>query len=328
MVLEVSRVNSLTRFTVVDLGVRRTYSLNDDTYFIGRNFDNTIRLKDECVSKYHARISRVKDKNAPLGYIYLLEDGGNDSVGSTNGTEVNGRRISSHILKPGDCIKFGPNCSAFYSEINLEGGQDEDSTVFVEPSTVFVEPNRPISTPTPSLLAPIAKDAKHSLKSLKVGLVITGVLAGSLLAYFSLRSLMSVLRPELIGYETTEAVASFELLEKSIPTNAARCFRDSSEFKDGTLGTASCNLIQEETLALSKATTAIEEACMDGAISRRICKLLETRISQVNAITTAVSEGSLLQADYQEGKYLSPMQSAQLRASIRRLSNLAPLERQ
>src|ERR1700722_19665500 len=65
---------------------------------IGRHADGVGRLgDDEEISRYHARVS------LGAGGSYVVED-----LGSTNGTFVNGTRISGpQTLKPGDTIELG-----------------------------------------------------------------------------------------------------------------------------------------------------------------------------------------------------------------------------
>jgi pSer/pThr/pTyr-binding forkhead associated (FHA) protein len=62
---------------------------------IGREEENTVRLNDERVSRFHAKIQ---------------EDGGRiilTDLDSTNGTRVNGRPVQMRVLKPGDQIAIG-----------------------------------------------------------------------------------------------------------------------------------------------------------------------------------------------------------------------------
>ena len=67
----------------------RTYELKVDTTTVGRVSDNTLEIADSSVSSHHAEI--------------LLR--GNDVVikdlNSTNGTFINGEKISEAALKPG-----------------------------------------------------------------------------------------------------------------------------------------------------------------------------------------------------------------------------------
>ncbi len=69
-----------------------------DELLIGRHADDPGRLgNDEELSRYHARVS------LEAGELCTLED-----LGSTNGTFVNGRRISvPQTLKQGDTITLG-----------------------------------------------------------------------------------------------------------------------------------------------------------------------------------------------------------------------------
>ncbi|WP_197439812.1 FHA domain-containing protein [Calycomorphotria hydatis] len=62
---------------------------------IGREEENTIRLNDERVSRFHAK---------------LQDDGGKvilTDLESTNGTRVNGRPVQVRILRPGDQLSVG-----------------------------------------------------------------------------------------------------------------------------------------------------------------------------------------------------------------------------
>ena len=63
---------------------------------LGRLPDNTVVLNHPQVSGYHARLERA-------GNNYRIVD-----LGSTNHVYVNARRVSSHMLKPGDEIHIGP----------------------------------------------------------------------------------------------------------------------------------------------------------------------------------------------------------------------------
>lgn len=65
---------------------------------IGRAPDNDVHLTDQSVSQYHARVSVTAD-----GAI-LVED-----LASTNGTYVNGERITRHTLRDGELVRIYPN---------------------------------------------------------------------------------------------------------------------------------------------------------------------------------------------------------------------------
>lgn len=70
---------------------------------IGRLPECTITLGDPNASRHHAEIR-------PHGAGYVLHD-----LGSTNGTEVNGVRITEHELVDGDVVVFGATRITFVS---------------------------------------------------------------------------------------------------------------------------------------------------------------------------------------------------------------------
>jgi hypothetical protein len=72
-----------------------SFSLNKPKMFIGRSEDNDITIPTQTVSGQHATITIER------GSFYLTD------LGSTNGTFVNGSRVSRTILKSGDMIKLG-----------------------------------------------------------------------------------------------------------------------------------------------------------------------------------------------------------------------------
>lgn len=64
---------------------------------IGRAADNDVCIRDQGVSQHHARVSATAD-----GAI-VIED-----LGSTNGTYVNGERITRQTLRDGDTVLIRP----------------------------------------------------------------------------------------------------------------------------------------------------------------------------------------------------------------------------
>ncbi|MEE9269595.1 MAG: FHA domain-containing protein [Candidatus Krumholzibacteria bacterium] len=76
-------------------GAGRKLPLVPMTMTIGREHDNNIELKDEEVSRYHARISYE-------GGQYLIKD-----LDSSSGTWINEEKISEKALEHGDKIRLG-----------------------------------------------------------------------------------------------------------------------------------------------------------------------------------------------------------------------------
>ena len=74
----------------------QTFTLDRDTLTIGRDPTSEVAIIDAQVSRQHSRLVRQ-------GNVVLLED-----LGSTNGTFVNGVRVTtSHALSNGDVIALG-----------------------------------------------------------------------------------------------------------------------------------------------------------------------------------------------------------------------------
>lgn len=76
----------------------RIIKLQDSELALGREDSNSIVIADVEVSRKHCRIYYE-------GGVFMIED-----LGSTNGTAINGARISHpHLLKQGDILKLGDN---------------------------------------------------------------------------------------------------------------------------------------------------------------------------------------------------------------------------
>lgn len=73
---------------------------------IGREDDNEVRLNDERVSRFHAKIQE------DAGRVILTD------LDSTNGTRVNGHPVQMRVLRPGDQLSIG-RCLLVY------GSRDE-----------------------------------------------------------------------------------------------------------------------------------------------------------------------------------------------------------
>jgi pSer/pThr/pTyr-binding forkhead associated (FHA) protein len=86
----------MAKLVVLSAGMTgRTHELNVDKTTIGRVEDNTFEISEASVSSHHCEV--------------LLR--GNDVVvrdlDSTNGTFINGQKISESVLKPGQVLRLG-----------------------------------------------------------------------------------------------------------------------------------------------------------------------------------------------------------------------------
>lgn len=83
-----------------------TYTLEGEETLIGRNPTTDITLLDEGISREHALILYDRELDR-----YTIED-----LQSTNGTKVNGKRIRSAELQPGDTLQIGSTLFEFVRE--------------------------------------------------------------------------------------------------------------------------------------------------------------------------------------------------------------------
>lgn len=118
------------------------FPLDQTEMYIGRDLSCEIVINDSEVSRRHSKIYI-------FGQSFVIED-----LGSTNGTFVNGQRITGpHTLIPGEIVALGDSSSLQF-EVSME---DPDATrVAVSPPTSVVEqpfqqaPYQPqMATPTP-----------------------------------------------------------------------------------------------------------------------------------------------------------------------------------
>jgi hypothetical protein len=85
-------------------GAEKKYEMKGMVISIGTSDDNDIVLKDKAVSRHHAKI-RIE------GQKYFVYD-----LASTNGTRVNGRKITKKWIQEGDSIEMGHTRITFKTE--------------------------------------------------------------------------------------------------------------------------------------------------------------------------------------------------------------------
>lgn len=82
-------------------GRERLFPLGDGKMIVGRSSSCDIVIEDAGVSRRHAEIGRE------AGRFYVAD------LGSTNGTYVNGRKVSRQLLADGDLVSFGKVAARF-----------------------------------------------------------------------------------------------------------------------------------------------------------------------------------------------------------------------
>jgi hypothetical protein len=116
------------------------YELNKDVVTIGRDITNDITINDPEVSRHHARLTRQASG-------YVMED-----LGSTNGTFVNGQRLSgARPLQPGETIGLGETVTLAYEATAFASAMPPAPP----PQPVSSYPQQP-PVPTPGYTAPPA----------------------------------------------------------------------------------------------------------------------------------------------------------------------------
>ena len=107
------------------------YALDADQINIGRDSANEIAVNDAEVSRRHSRLSFQGGK-------YVLED-----MGSTNGTFVNGQRLTGpRVLKSGEVVSLGEQIVFVYEAVESDPGAT------VVSARNMPEP-RPVTSPPP-----------------------------------------------------------------------------------------------------------------------------------------------------------------------------------
>jgi diguanylate cyclase (GGDEF)-like protein len=119
------KIPRLTYMTGDHIG--RRIMLADDRITLGRSHDATIFLRDSHVSRLHLSIEFDPDLSA-----HRIKD-----LGSSNGTRLNGKRISEAILKESDKIIIGQTMLRFgwADELDLEYQAEIDQLMNIDELT-------------------------------------------------------------------------------------------------------------------------------------------------------------------------------------------------
>ncbi len=113
--------------------VGATYALDAEFITIGRDPSNLISINDPEISRQHAKMMLQGGK-------IVLEDNG-----STNGTSVDGMRLSGpHVLKPGETISLGEDITFVFEALSF----DPDATVLSSSKSPAV-PEQTFGAPPP-----------------------------------------------------------------------------------------------------------------------------------------------------------------------------------
>jgi diguanylate cyclase (GGDEF)-like protein len=118
MLALVDNIKKVNHILVIDApNLRRTVSLEDPMYSIGRQTSNSIVIFSQKLSRKHATILRKKEGRDNCHSFYII-DGDLEGNRSKNGIFVNGRKCVDRELKHGDLINLSDDIRMSYYIIN------------------------------------------------------------------------------------------------------------------------------------------------------------------------------------------------------------------
>ena len=128
----------MAKLVILNQGMTgRAFDLNVERTTVGRVEDNTLQIPDPSVSSHHAEILL-------RGTDILVRD-----LNSTNGTFLNGEKISEIVLQPGQVLRFGQ------VELKIDDGKPVGS-----PAPLPVSGSAPAPAPAP---APVKKSVDGTM---------------------------------------------------------------------------------------------------------------------------------------------------------------------
>lgn len=125
----------------------QSYDLNKDIVTLGRDITNDIVINDPEVSRHHMRLTRGASG-------FSVED-----LGSTNGTFVNGQRLSgARPMRPGDMIGLGETVTLTYEVMSAARPAEDAPGALTSPAARPAAPApQPFVQPQPQPLQPQAQ---------------------------------------------------------------------------------------------------------------------------------------------------------------------------
>ena len=117
--MDYTQKNTDNRYILVleDNNSRRTISLEESKYSLGRHSSNSIVIHSRQVSRKHATLIRKLNRKTNQESFWIL-DGDLEGKKSQNGIFINGEKCTVHELKDGDLINFGCEVNASYHAVS------------------------------------------------------------------------------------------------------------------------------------------------------------------------------------------------------------------
>jgi pSer/pThr/pTyr-binding forkhead associated (FHA) protein len=159
----------------------RSHELNVDKTTIGRVEDNTFPITEPSVSSHHCEILL-------RGSDVVVKD-----LNSTNGTFINGEKVTESVLKPGQILRLGQ------IELRLEtdtasstaGKRPVDSTMVIQRGVSLTELESGARNTVDSKNKGFTKKTNKGNRMFMIGAIIIGVIIVALI----LIALMAVNKP-------------------------------------------------------------------------------------------------------------------------------------
>ena len=149
--------------------VTGNFFIDKTRFTIGSQADNDLCLTVQGISRNHAVINSVGNDD-------ILED-----LQSTNGTLVNGQRITRHILQNDDVIEIA-GCQIRYRNQKATGGATFDRTMVMQAPGGITQPHTqpPNQSPAHTAAVVTAKQGRNVSEGFRLALVrgIKGQLSG------------------------------------------------------------------------------------------------------------------------------------------------------
>ena len=150
----------------------KVFDLLEERVTVGRALDNTIRMEDGTISHHHAMFVLESDG-------YRLRD-----LNSTNGTRVNGMRVSETMLGNGDQVRMGSVEMRYESDVKKSSQPLPPSQTGVDLSQVGQGSGPP---PTFGSASPFGRKHRGQRNALTMAVLGLAVVAALTLAWFGLK---------------------------------------------------------------------------------------------------------------------------------------------
>ena len=113
----------MAKLVVVSAGMTgRTHELKVEKTTIGRVEDNTFQIAEPSVSSHHCEVLL-------RGSDVVVKD-----LNSTNGTYINGEKVSESVLKPGQLLRLGQIEMRLETDATAAPSKKVDQTMIMQPT--------------------------------------------------------------------------------------------------------------------------------------------------------------------------------------------------